>query len=263
MTNNVKDFLNFAIESIHCMGKDTLVFYGKGSAFMKFDENLVTEAELKVTQRFESLLQNSYPGHKIFNPSEPPGGYTHDLSRYMWVLDPLDGLANFQAGIPVWGISLALLDNYWPVLGVFYMPTTNDIFYATANGSAFWNDRELMTSKITKIDNESVLLTTSRFHKIFKSNFPGKIMAMGCSGAHLCYTACGRGDGVITARESYEGLAAVCVIAQSTGIQIFRMNGKPFSYAEYLEDRDINEPLLMASPHISSEIRQYIELLSA
>ena len=262
MTNNVSDFLNFAIESVHSMGKYSLSFYGKGSVSTKFDENLITEAELKVMQEFEILLENSYPGHKIFDHSEPPAEYTHDSSRYTWVIDPLDGLANFQAGIPVWGISLALLDNYWPVLGVFYMPASNDIFYATANGTAFWNDRELAPSNITKVDNESVLLTTSRFHKIFKSNFPGKIMAMGCSGAHLCYTACGRGDGVITAKESYKGLAAVCVIAQSAGIQIFRMDGKPFSYGEYLEGRDFNEPLLMASPRISNKIRQCIEFLS-
>ena len=52
--------------------------------------------------------------------------------RYLWIFDPFDGVANFQAGIPVWGLSLALLENFWPILGAFYMPVTGDLFHAVA-----------------------------------------------------------------------------------------------------------------------------------
>jgi myo-inositol-1(or 4)-monophosphatase len=67
----------------------------------------------------------------------------------------VDGVANFQAGIPIWGTSLALLENYWPVLGVFYMPVTGDIFHAKAGPKAFRGEQRICISPQEEINDES------------------------------------------------------------------------------------------------------------
>jgi myo-inositol-1(or 4)-monophosphatase len=82
-------------------------------------------------------------------------------------------VANFQAGIPIWGMSIALLDNFWPIFGVFYMPATGDLFHARAGKDAFWGNDKIRIPDADFIDNESLLLTYSRFNQNYRSTFPG------------------------------------------------------------------------------------------
>jgi len=133
----VDDLTQFAMEVIRLAGKEALSYYGKGKAHLRFDEGLVTEAELRLTEFFETQLLAKFPGHQIFNHNQQNKGYTHEGTRHLWVFDALDGVANFQAGIPIWGISLALLENFWPIFGVFHMPVTHDIFHARAEQPAY------------------------------------------------------------------------------------------------------------------------------
>ena len=107
----------FATDIIRQAGDKALSFYGKGARQIKFDERLVTEAELHLTDFFNKQLRLHFPEHQVFGSNPENQDYTHEEKRYLWIYDPLDGVANFQAGIPIWGISLALLDNFWPILG--------------------------------------------------------------------------------------------------------------------------------------------------
>ena len=108
----------FAIEVIRRSGEEALSYYGKGRLRQKFDETLVTEAELRLREFFQDQLYARFPEHQVFSSNQDKGGgYTHEGKRYMWIYDALDGVANFQAGIPIWGMSLALLENFWPLFG--------------------------------------------------------------------------------------------------------------------------------------------------
>ena len=102
----------FAMESVRRAGQQALSFYGKGKADIKFDEELVTETELKVTEFFQEQLLQTFPAHQLFNSDRVGEAYTHDDKRYLWIFDPLDGVSNIQAGIPIWGTSLALIENF-------------------------------------------------------------------------------------------------------------------------------------------------------
>jgi myo-inositol-1(or 4)-monophosphatase len=113
--------------------KRRLDSFGKGRG-PKFDEGLVTRAELQISECFQNALDNQYPDHRMFTSKTLDTAYTHDNRRYLWIFDPIDGVDNYQAGIPIWGMSLALLENFWPVFGAFYMPATGDLFHARAGG---------------------------------------------------------------------------------------------------------------------------------
>ncbi len=133
----------FAMDVVRQAGEKALSFYGTGARQIKFDEQLVTEAELHLTEFFNQKLQLHFPEHRIFGSNPENHDYTHEEKRYLWIYDPLEGVANFQAGIPIWGVSLALLDNFWPILGMFYMPATGDFFYAQAGDKTFWKDEQV------------------------------------------------------------------------------------------------------------------------
>ena len=252
----------FAVDVIKRAGEEALSYYGKGEPGVKFDAGLVTEAELRLTGFFKDQLDEHFPEHQLFTNNQEEKAYTHEGKRHVWVYDALDGVANFQAGIPLWGISLALLENFWPVLGTFYMPATGDLFYAQADSSAYWGKDKIGVSEQEYIDDESLLLTYSRFNHRFRSLFPGKIRDFGCTGTHICYVATGRAEAAVMSNESYQDLAATCIILEAAGGKIYKMNGKAFALSEYMDGGEMEDTLIAASPGIYSQVRDCLKTIS-
>ncbi len=255
------DLTGFALDTINEVGQQALSYYGKGTLNEKFDENLVTEAELKLRELFKNSLARRFPRHHIFGDQAQAEAYTHDESRYLWIFDAIDGVANFQAGIPIWASSLALIENFWPVFGVVYMPATGDRFQAGADDKALWGDREIHIPDAGTVNDESLLLTYSRFHLHYRAGFPGKIRNLGCTAAHLCYVAMGRADAALIAHESYADLAAAQIIVNAAGAKIQKVSGGEFFLNEYLDGQRIEDHLLVAAPGNSEQIRGYLERL--
>ncbi len=252
--NAVDELTRFAMETIRRLGEEALAFYGKGDSESKFDQELVTSAELHLTEFFRKQLRSHFPAHQLFNNNQDNTDYTHDERRYLWIVDPIDGVDNFQTGIPIWGCSLALLENFWPIFSVFYMPATGSIFHAQAGKEALWGDKTIRVSSQKDINDESILLTYSRFHLHYQSRFPGKIRNLGCATAHICYVAMGRADAAIITNESYQGLAAARTIIESAGGKIFKMDGSGFFLNEYLNGQKIDEHLLVVAPENFSPV---------
>ena len=258
---NVEELSEFAMEFIRKAGDTALEFYGKGKAQFKFDQGVVIEADLRLADYFQERLSERFPEHHMFKYNELNENYSHEGKRYLWTFDPIEGVANFQAGIPIWGMSLALLDNFWPILGVFYMPATGDLFHARAGQNAFWGEQKIRISEPPAVNDESVLFTFSRFHQHYRSTFPGKMRNMGCASAHICYVAMGRADGALIANESFQGLAAARIILEAAGGKVRNFNGDDFHLNEYLDGQKIDEHLLAAAPETISQIKKCIEPL--
>lgn len=257
--NEIQNLAGFATDLVQRLGHEALRFYGKGKSNLKFDPELVTAAELHLTGFFQDQLQARYPEHRIFNHHQNDTAYTHEQGRYLWIFDPVDGVDNFQTGIPVWGVSLALLENFWPIFSVFYMPVTQDLFHARAGRHAFWGEERIRVSAQKDINDESILLTYSRFHLQYHSKFPGKIRNLGCATAHICYVAMGRADAALITHESYQGLAAARTIIEAAGGKIFKMDGSGFFLNEYLDGKSINDHLLVVAPENFSTVLNYLE----
>ncbi|KPJ76957.1 MAG: inositol monophosphatase [Deltaproteobacteria bacterium SG8_13] len=252
----IEELENFAMDVIHQVGEKALAFYGKGEPRIKFDEELVTEAELQLSGFFERQLQDRFPDHHLFKDTFESTQYTHEGDRYLWVFDPLDGVANFQAGIPIWAVTLSLIENFWPVLGVVFMPATGDLFHAQAGKQAYWGNQSIQISNIDTINDESLLLTYSRFHQHYRPVFPGKIRALGCTSAHICYVAMGRADAAIVSHESFQDLAAARVILESAGGKLGRMDGSEFFLEDYFNGERIEGHLLAAVPENLPLVRE-------
>lgn len=258
-SQGIEDLTQFAMEVIRRSGEEALSYYGKGKPNLKFDDELITEAELHLTEFYQDQLRAHFPEHQVFEGRQENKGYTHEGKRYVWIYDALDGVANFQAGIPIWGISLALLENFWPIFGMFYMPATGDLFQAQAGGKAFWGDKEIRVSAQEDINDESLLLTYSRFHQHYHSTFPGKIRDLGCTSAHICYVATGRAEAAVIANESYRDLAAARVILEAAGGEIYKMDGSEFLLDEYIDGQRIDDHLLVVGPEIYPQVRNYLQ----
>jgi len=247
-TQAIEDLSAFALETVQAAGREAMEFYGRNRTSVKFDEDLVTQAELHLRGFFQERLQACFGGHRIFPVQNMDGAYSHGEQRYLWVFDPIDGVDNFQAGIPVWGMSLALYDNFWPLFGYFLMPATGDLYRARAGQGAFWRDQAIAAQPRAAVDDESQLLVYSRFHKHFTASFPGKIRNFGCAAAHICYVAMGRADAAVIANESFQDLAALRIVVEGAGAKIFRLDGSVLALGDYLNGEKIAEPLIVCAP---------------
>jgi len=246
-THGIEDLTSFAIDAIRKAGQTAMERFGKGKGSAKFDQGLVTRAELQISQHFQDLLNSQYPDHRMFTSKTLDTAYTHDSRRYLWIFDPIDGVDNYQAGIPIWGMSLALLENFWPVFGAFFMPATGDLFNARAGGDAYWGQDRIRMASDRIIDDESLMFTFSRFHQHYISRFPGKVGNLGCTGAHLCYVAMGRADVAVTANESFQDLAATRMIVEAAGGRMYKTSGQRFYLNDHLNGERIEEHLIVTS----------------
>ncbi len=257
--HGIDELSGFALEFVKEAGKKALAYYGKGKPGVKFDQSMVIEADLNLSEFFQEQLDKRFPGHHVFKYDQINENYSHEGKRFLWAFDTIEGVANFQAGIPIWGISLALLDNFWPILGVFYMPATGDLFHARAGQDAFWGKKNIRISDSAAVNDESVLFTFSRFHQYYHSNFPGKIRNLGCASAHICYVAVGRADAAVIANESFQGLAAARVIIEAAGGKFSKLDGSDFYLNEYLDGQRIEDHLLVAAPGNFMQVRNCLQ----
>lgn len=124
--------------------------------------------------------------------------------RYNWIIDPLDGTTNYIHGLPIYSVSIALMDNKELVVGVVYEVGHDECFYAWKNGGAYLNGTKIKVS--TRANLHQALLATGfpysdfsridhylNFFKWAMTNSRG-IRRLGSAAADLAYVACGRFD---------------------------------------------------------------------
>ena len=119
-----------------------------------------------------------------------------------WIIDPLDGTTNFIHGIPVYSISIALMEGDETLLGVVYEPNLKECFYAWKNSPAYLNGKTIHVSKCQSV-KESLIATGFPYNdfsllKKYLSAFEYLLMnshgarRIGSAAIDLAYVACGR-----------------------------------------------------------------------
>jgi myo-inositol-1(or 4)-monophosphatase len=251
----------FVENTLRKSGTLLLDMFGKGNRHLKFDEALVTEADNAAWGLISAKIKGSFEGHEFLRELSADQISGDDCPRFLWIVDPLDGAASFQAGMPVWGISAALLEKFWPVLAFLYLPVTGELYFAYAGREALLNDRPIRVREDPSITNESLALVYSRFHQDFTSTFPGKIRNFGSSAGHLAYVARGAADACFIKNVDVRDLAAGSIILEAAGGEIRYLDGRPFHVGEYLDGKRIEDPLIAAPKGSFKSFTNYLKKL--
>jgi myo-inositol-1(or 4)-monophosphatase len=254
----LKEFVENALRK---SGGLLMELYGQGDRTIKFDEDLVTEADNAAWELISTKIKGSFPGHEFLRELSEDDIENDNLSRFLWIVDTLDGAASFQAGMPVWGISAALFEMFWPVLGFLYLPVTGELYTAYAKREALLNDKPIRVREQSTVDNESLILVYSRFHQDFSTNFPGKIRNFGSSAGHMAYVARGATDACFIKNVNVQDLAAGSIILEAAGGAITFMDGTPFHVGDYLDGKRVEGPLVAAAKGTHAEIISYFKPL--
>ena len=106
-------------------------------------ENIVTSSDLAVQEFLTGRLAGLLPGSGFLCEEEDIQDLGHE---YVWIIDPIDGTANYARGSENCCISVALVRNWTPVLGVVYSPWRDELYSAEAGKGAFCNGRPIHVS---------------------------------------------------------------------------------------------------------------------
>lgn len=116
------------------------------TATRKADGSLLTEADLAMQSQLTAALKQRWPDIPLLGEEMAPDvqqALLEEADGGLWVLDPLDGTSNFAAGLPLFGVSLALVQQGRVVLGVVYDPLSRECFTAVEGRGAWLNGEPL------------------------------------------------------------------------------------------------------------------------
>lgn len=160
---------------------------------------------------------------------------------YNWVIDPLDGTTNFIHGIPVFAVSIALMEKEELILGVVYEVNRHECFYAMKGGGAFCNDTKIQVSAAP--DLSASLISTGfpyynfelidRYLNSMKSLMQKThgLRRMGSAAVDLCYVASGRTEGFFEYNlNSYDVAAGALIVQEAGGVVTDFSGGSDFIF---------------------------------
>jgi myo-inositol-1(or 4)-monophosphatase len=122
--------------------RDTLTVETKGL------QDLVSETDRACEDEIVSALNRMFPGDAFLGEER---GLQNAGGDATWVIDPIDGTANFLRGIPFWCVSLGFVFRSEPVIGLIYNPVTDELYAAKHGTGATLNNSRIKVSAVTRL----------------------------------------------------------------------------------------------------------------
>ena len=248
---DINDLSDLAREA----GRIALDWFRHTTVEMKGDATPVTEADRAVEAFLTRELRRAYPDFGILGEE---GADVDESARYRWVLDPIDGTNAFAAGLPVWAVSIGLMEGYKPLAGVAYLPAVNDLFAVDVEGPATLNGKPIHVVKDAPITSESIILSATDAHLRWDIRFPGKVRAFGSCVAHFCYVAAGSALVGLNTHTAIWDIAAALPILERAGGRAELFGGGPLPLAAAARGEKIPEPIIFGSPAYLDAVRGYL-----
>jgi myo-inositol-1(or 4)-monophosphatase len=219
--------------------------------------DLVSHVDLNSERMLVEGLRNIVPEAGFI--TEEGTVKTNHESNFTWVIDPLDGTTNFVHGFPPYSISIALCKGEDIEIGLVYVITSDEMFYAISGSGAWLNNKQISVSETSKIKDALVgtgfpfrdydlldsYLNTLRF---FIENTQG-VRRAGSAAVDLAYVACGRLDSFFEYNLNPWDVSAGILIIREAGGVVTDFSGK--------------ESNLTGSEIIASNLRVYSDFFNS
>jgi myo-inositol-1(or 4)-monophosphatase len=187
---------------------------------MKGAQDFLTVADGAVETLLRRHIAAAFPGDAVLG--EEGGGEAADR---LWVIDPIDGTANFARGEPHWCISIGFMRHGVPEIGAIYAPIAGEFYLARRGGGATRNGRPIRTSDTSDMSVATVEIGWSSrrprrdyLDLVEASMAAGANAKRSASGAMgLAYVADGRTDAYAEAHINAWDVAAGIVIVREAG----------------------------------------------
>ena len=192
----MQNYLDIAIEAAIEAKKSAKIFINNPQIISAKYKDIKTFADISMSNSIISTLKKT----AIHIVSEEDNNHINSLPEIYWIIDPIDGTYNFCRNFQCAGISISLIINTEPVLGVIVDIYNDKIFTSYNNNGSKLNGKTIKVSKINNI-NEAILATGfpsgSQYDEQYLLNFVHsvqeykKIRSIGSASIMLSYVASG------------------------------------------------------------------------
>lgn len=204
----------------------------------KGPNDFVSKIDIESEHIIKKELQIIFPSAGFFGEET---GVTV-MQEWMWVVDPIDGTTNYLSGIDQFSVSIALVQNGKPMLGVIYKPTTKELYWCVRGQGFFHDDKKIGPHSNFSL-KDSLIGTGFPFRNydtIDSFNSTVKqilkkcrgIRRMGSAALDLSYTACGYFQGFWELGLQPYDVAAGVLFLEETNCKLSNFKGHTFNLFE-------------------------------
>ena len=204
----------------------------------KGDRDFATAVDLEVERTIRDELERAWPGVGFLGEEEPGG---LQPSGEQWVLDPIDGTINYAHDSPLCAISLALVSDGRPVLGIVDLPLLGERYTALAGSGAACNGARVSVAPSLRLEDAIVGVTDFAVGALAEKENPIhfellrrlarrslRVRAHGSAALDLAWLARGRlGASVMLSNLPWD-VSAGTLIAREAGAEVYDHDGSPY-----------------------------------
>ncbi len=204
--------------------------------------DLVTEADIAAQELVKERIWAAFPHHQFLAEEDRPDAAAVPAGDLpVWILDPIDGTSNYSLQVPIFCVSLALVQNHQLQLGIIYDPMRDEYFQAIAGRGATCNGQPITTRNqpdlgraIAALDwghshdqRDTSLMLLQRFAQHVHT-----IRALGSAALAMAWVAAGRLDAYVNYGLKSWDMAAAAVLLAESGGRLEQINGQPWDWRE-------------------------------
>lgn len=258
---------NTLLQALKSSGKILMENFGKlhKVSIKQNQSNIVTKTDLESEKNIVLIIESKFPGHSIIAEET---GFQERESKYLWIVDPIDGTSNFASQIPWFGIIVCLLENFKPMMAGVYLPFYDMLYFAEKGRGSYLNEKRIFVTRETELKNVLFSYSLDFSKDKTKTEFEVKIMKELVSNVRnlratnsvvdFCYTADGRSGGFINQSTKIWDIAAPALIVQEAGGVVTDINGEPLNFKVNKSDYLRNFTIVGSNKTLHSKVLKLI-----
>jgi myo-inositol-1(or 4)-monophosphatase len=195
----------------------------------KGKDSPVTKADREANQKIHEILQEEFPDYGWLS-EETVDSPARLSRRYVWVVDPMDGTKEFIQKIPEFAVSIALVEDGVPVVGVAYNPSLDRLYWAVRGQGAWCEDQRLQVSPQARLAKATILSSRSETKRGEWDAFKGAFHTRptGSIAYKLSLIATGEADASFTLVPKNEwDICAGVLLVEEAGGKVTNLDGSP------------------------------------
>jgi myo-inositol-1(or 4)-monophosphatase len=253
--------LEFAVELSRRTASLLLAYFSPNGlpSTLKADKTVVTEADLAADRLISDAIHQQYPQESILSEELQPA--SSGSSAAGWVVDPLDGTTNFSLGLPIWGVSIARLEEGMPKIAVVNFPAIGELYTAELRKGAWLNGDPIRVKPPIPDQPNAFFSCCSRTFRRYEVGLRYKSRVLGSAAYSWCAVARGMALIAFEVMPKIWDLAGGWLVVQEAGGVVGAYDhAQPFPLEADCDYRQRNFPTLMAaSPELLAQARQQIK----
>ena len=212
----------------------------------KTNRSYVTELDQELERFIRTRLAAAFPQDRLTGEefAEEGGG-----GPRRWSIDPIDGTGNLVHSLPLWAISIGLIEDGEPLLGVIAIPPLNELYWGLKGEGAWLNGVRL---RVVDADSfhpqDNVCVGTNALRAIDPRSLPGRLRDLGSSCCEQAFVAANRLQACTFLGEAAHDLAAGVVISSEAGCGFGTVDGRLLDTRQMILETPIRQPTFVAPP---------------